>query len=363
MAEDLAAFVRDVLELEGAIAERGEDGTTLALLPPPLAERLRRPEEFRFHGGVSETEGEQLAFGSDVLAEVAEMARARGRTAVGVTPAGYLKKGDLTSIVSETLQVSRAAQHFEAASEALVSYLVVRVHYRAVSVETREGFETVVLNESSGALVDGMSEALESMALAQTSGRERVHPRRTAGELLARAQRITAQLLEGQVAELRGVLERRAARDWRRILEYYCDLRNEMDKRCLRAMDAEARDRLTSKREAIAADLQSKRADLASRYAIRLEMEVASALRVFVRVLRLPCRLALRHAERRVEMFWNPLTKAVERLYCEACGRTSRALIACDELHLVCAACGGHCAECGKRICKVCTPRGCHEAR
>jgi hypothetical protein len=360
MARDPAAFAIAALENEGAVAERGEDGSAAVLLPAALARRLERPEEYCFRTETSApSSAEVITYGSEVLMKIAELAQARGRTSHAIVPVGYLKKADLEPLARDVLQVSRASRKFGAAEEALVSYALVNIRYRAVSVETREGLLSFGLNETSGALVDGLGAAVDPADLADAPAEEPIDGRLPIDRILGRAAALARRHIEEQLAGFRAAMERRLARDWRRTHEYYAALRDETRRRLRRSSVEATRERCTAKLAAIDADVEAKRRDVLARYVIRVNTEVASVLRLYLIGLKISCWLQHRERERTIATFWNPLTKTLEPLFCEACHQTVRAFVACDRLHLVCGACTSTCPTCGRRLCGACHPRGC----
>lgn len=432
MTDDPTKFVMSALGAENAAMEHLEDGSVLALLPEETARRLEVPEEYRFRTEATpDTDAEVITYGTESLSRIAQLARGRGRTALASIPEVYLKKGDLEPLARENLQVSRASREFLEAKEVTVSYLVLNVYYRTVSVETKEGIVTLVLNESSGAHVTGMLEALASSDLSEIEpgGTRRETPPGAAGGedapplpipplplgertevrgadvrrgekkedeeiplplrertevrgqyegyepgtlvtetverrlplegLLARVKAWARKDVEAEIGEFVESMNRRLARDWKRVGEYYGQLSREIGKKIARTRKEETASKLKEKRKAIAADLEEKRRNVVARYAVRVDMAVAAALRVHSRALRITCRIRRRDEERDVVTFWNSLTKSIELLCCEACFRTARAFVVCNGLHTVCSDCTGICPSCGRRYCKACDPEGC----
>lgn len=65
------------------------------------------------------------------------------------------------------------------------------------------------------------------------------------------------------------------------------------------------------------------------------------------------------NSKRYIEMNYNPLTKTLNKLSCESCGKDITQLNLCSAGHINCDTCLIKCGECGKVFCKKCLKKSC----
>jgi hypothetical protein len=153
-------------------------------------------------------------------------------------------------------------------------------------------------------------------------------------------------------------------RDMERIHAYHTDLHREATSQLAAklkkglASDAIERDR--ARLAAIEREYRAKATDLARKYSIAVDVESIQALRASLPVLRAQLRILRRKASRDFALDWNPLSRKLDGVACEACGSLVAPFAACDEhVHLTCAGCHAPCPACGKAWCRACAPLRC----
>ena len=141
-----------------------------------------------------------------------------------------------------------------------------------------------------------------------------------------------------------------------RLEAYYADLERDLDRRCQRAGDDEAkRAGLESKLAATQADHASKLADAEAKYQLRVELDLLNLAVIFQPKLTLAMRVENRQAGLTRSIVWDPLRHVVEPLACEVCFRPNVKLFVCANGHLACADClAPQCVDCKRVYCRNC---------
>jgi hypothetical protein len=178
---------------------------------------------------------------------------------------------------------------------------------------------------------------------------------KTLSVLLERARQ--AVLLE--LGETLTPLQKRLARflelDRARLNEYYADLRRDAERRLQKAED-DRRPVLEAKLAAIAAERESKLADVEHKYALRIQLELLNLAIIALPKLDLTVEIRKRTASVKRTASWNPLLHIVEPLACDVCEQSGATLYLCENGHLAHAEClAPQCVECKRTYCQKCT--------
>jgi hypothetical protein len=161
-------------------------------------------------------------------------------------------------------------------------------------------------------------------------------------------------------------MRRRLDRDRNRVHTYHSDLRAASLKRLAALTHAQGeRAEADCRREmlrvqAIEKEYRAKLDDLRHNYALRVTIEWAHSLELYMPVQRFDVLIRRRKGERIVQLDWHPLIRATEPLRCEAGLGFDRVRLVCDDrLHLTDLAGQAPCSFCGKPFCRACSPAAC----
>lgn len=361
MSGEMQQFVVHALETRGAIAEQIGAGTYDVVLPEPLAEQLELDEAATLSFGEgSADQAVTVSYGTETLNRMLDLARSEGLTAQWALPVDHLRSSGFDDLVQEQVQWTGAKSEFVEAEECAVSYLILNLHHTAISDERREGLRTVLLNERT---LWSSPELLAQLG-AVTSGQEERSlgspAPRPAKDCFAKATRLVQPLILKELQPFEASMNRRLARDLKRITDYYEGIQRELRSRIRRRkLVGEEKETQLAKLEAAGRDLEHKKQDLLEKYSIRINVKLTSACRVWIPAVRCACKVTRRTTSKTVSFYWNPVLRELEGRSCDACLENARAFTVCDSMHFTCRYCHYPCESCGKKICKKCLPKGC----
>lgn len=369
----LREIVSRCLTSEGAIVEALEPEGLEVLAPARIQEILEIEEWCRLGFGPQlPSPARRVSLESDWPERLERLLGPRGRWAclslVGCFGAASSVKAD--QAVERTLVLENAAYRAEPSVEAVTVYRILSFRITALSDEKREDLIHLGINESNGALDDHLPEAvlacLRSLAevprAASLSGEP---PQPWSSE---RLQELAAQALPGRIqARLSPFLAgmtRRMKRDLECLEAYYSKLQSEIvshfsDEK-QKGAQGDSKDLERIRLEAVDREYRAKVEDLQRKYATQVEIRLSQALRLAMTVRRVRLAIRRRKGSRSLRLDWNPLTRQLDSLSCEACFALPRTHGVCDEaMHLLCAACFSPCGSCRKKFCRACHPNGC----
>ena len=370
---ELQEIVSSLLANEGAMVEPIEPDGIEVLAPAPLQRRLSVPEWFRLGFGTdTPAEAQRVTLESDWMDRFSGLLEDRGRF-LEITverDAGVRFPADVEPLVARQMALDNATYRIVKTGEARARYLLLSLRLVAVSDEKREDIVHLCVNESTCAPADSLAAPLRGILAggrecAGAAAREDEGPKPWgSAEAVAYARRVLPARIRSLLKPFLAGMERRMKRDMERIHAYHTDLYREAARRLAvkaeKARDAEAGERERQRLAAIEREYHAKATDLSRKYAISVNVELIQTLRASVPVLRAELLLLRRKASRPYALDWNPLSRRLDDVACEACGGLSPAYAACDEhVHLTCAACHAPCPACGKPWCRVCSPRQC----
>lgn len=366
----LSEWMARALVAEGAVVEPVEPDGLDALLPPPLQSAFACGELMRLgFSSVLPELARRVTLESEWVDILGRRIETRGRRAEFAVDVSRGKPPDAVEMLRKGLEFDNATHRFTGMEAAWARYRLMVYRMVAVSDEKREDVIVVATNEGNAARADGMLTALLSVDPGAwvENGPDRTaelpaswSPERirdvfgAAARALARER--LAPFIEG--------MERRMGRDMERLHAYHEDLRKEAVRR-----QTEGRGRkgvkpdaaLTAQRlTAIEREYEAKVTDIRRKYGLTVELQPLQTFRVTLPVHRLSFVIRRRKGEKAGYLDWNPLTRRLDRLGCEACGALTPSHSICDDqLHAVCPACLGACSGCGKSFCRACRPKGC----
>jgi hypothetical protein len=150
------------------------------------------------------------------------------------------------------------------------------------------------------------------------------------------------------------------------VHEYHEDLRGTSMKRLAALASAQGEKPEADRRReqlrvaAIEREYQAKLDDLRHHYAIRVVVEWAQALELYLPVQRFDVLIRRRRGERSIRLDWHPLVRTAEPAPCDwGLGMERTRLVCDDKLHLTDPAGQAPCLSCAKAWCRACHPARC----
>ncbi len=242
----------------------------------------------------------------------------------------------------------------------------------AVSDEKREGLVWIGLNQGTGAVIDGVLARLRPL-LADTDWRvpdpdvrHAAGPMWDTSVLEARTGPLLQHRVQLEIAPFLRTMRRRLDRDRNRIHEYHNDLYVVAQKKLAATAGisgekaAGGRKREMLRLAAIEREYSAKLDDLRRNYALRINIEWAQGLELFVPVQRFEVLIKRRKGERRMRIDWHPKVRLMEPPPSDWGLGLERSRLVCDDsLHVTDADGQSACRSCGRAFCRACHPTAC----
>lgn len=365
----LSEWMARAMTAEGAVVEMASPELLEALLPPELQDVFRCRELIHLGFGSSTSDNvRRMTIESDWVDILGRRIETRGRRAeveIDVSPG---KPPDATEVLRKALVFDNATHRFTGMEAARARYRTVVFRVAAVSDEKREDVVAITVNEGNAARADGLVSCLLEADTVAWLPRAGADAESTKWWAPARVREVFEPAARAMARErlspfLAG-MERRMGRDLERLHAYHEDLRKEALRR-----QVEGRGRKGSKPDAeltvqrlaaIEYDYDAKVADVRRKYGLVVEIHPFQTFMVSMPVHRLAFVIRRRKGEREGYLDWNPATRKLDHLGCEACGTLAPTHSVCDDrLHVVCPGCLGSCPGCGKSYCRACHSKGC----
>lgn len=307
----LRTFATTLLERRSALLDwfpEAEEG--LAVLPPQLAATLNWPEMARLRtdfadGAVS------LDFSGDFLQRVESLIDAEPMEGRFQIPELYLKRSAMDDPVARVFQWHHVATRLLPAVPTKVEYHAWTFLARLDSEERWEQLVSVSINTVTGASVDRSPLlTLTDLQLAELNGDISPEAYRCAS---GHAMRLSGSASAAFLARLEGRLDR----DRARLKSYYKALLNEDQlHRAVRTLEE-----IKARQQPVKLELRRKLLELEERFAIKARLTPVALVRLEMPALAIPIEIRKKQARTVHRLFWNPLTKAMEPLRCNQCGR------------------------------------------
>jgi hypothetical protein len=246
-----------------------------------------------------------------------------------------------------------------AAVEMRLNYACVNFKYTAVSDEKKEGLARVVINEHTLSTVSQLTAQLGLTTYVEGQGYVglEAQPFKT---VYGAACRQAKRIIRAELADFQHSLYRRLQRDTARLNEYYESLIHEIQRKIVRRqLQGKEREDQEGRIRATELERGRKVADVHAKYAVKVETQPLSLLRINLPVVLVTAELRCRKLMREISFVWNPLLKDFEAAPCESCDAGLYAMQLCEEkLHLLCEACA-RCEICKRNLCQRCHPGKC----
>jgi hypothetical protein len=351
--QELEHFVCRFLENHGAVLEENSKGFEV-LLPGSLSGLLETPEHIHINrGSVADTDpGSNYAYsinyGSHLLEKMVNAACGRVPLLACRIEFDYLKSAGFGRLIKGEFTFSGAVGRVESTAKIKTEYLFLTCRYMAQSDEQKEGLVSLIFNLETGAFVPDMAHTLSLAARDFEAGEKRATwGDKQIKEIMEWARRQTKESIAEEIGPFRESMNRRFRRDVTNLEEYYAGLKEEMEKSLERPglSDQLIKDR----REKIALlpdELSRKKDDLFKKYSIKVKVEPCTAMLISTPAIKILYKTSIGRKRKNLSLIYNPVTKSVDPLVCQGCGRSTTSVYFCDRLHLLCPACNDRCPVC-----------------
>ena len=347
--QELEEFACRFLENQGAVLERNEQGFE-ALLPENLSEVLGTSEHININTGSDpESEGVySINHGSSLLEKMVDA------VCCGDVPLlacqlqfDYLKREGFDRLIKEQFFFSKSVGKTENRAKINTGYIFLTCRYTAQSDEQKHGLLSFVFNLETGAYVPHMAE------LFSATGKNFIPLQKPVwkdGQLEMVMKCIKEQskgILMDELNSFHETMTRRFRRDAANLEEYYHALEKEMEKNLERHSLSE--ELVKERREKIGLlpdELERKRDDLFKKYSIKVNVEPCAAMLINTPAVKVLYSIFIRRTRKNVSLIYNPVTKVLDPLVCQGCGKSITNIYFCNHLHLLCSMCNEKCPLC-----------------
>ena len=348
--ESPETFAIRYLEHQGAVVEKDPHGWEV-LLPEALSGLLDAPEYLRVDQDASPSDTENgyaLSFGSPLLEKMVDMACAQVPVAGCELSFDYLKSQGFDRLIREHIRFPKAVGQVESAAKAKTTYLLIHCRYLAQSDEQKEGLITLWFNYDTGALVSGENLDLAGMERHYLDSFPFTWDPGRMNRIIAEIKAQTSAMLEAEIRPFRESMGRRFKRDVANLKEYYGALKEEMEKGLKRpGLSQEVVDERREKIGLLPDELTRKKEDLFKKYSITIKVQPCAAMFIRMPTVRVLYRVTAGKQKTSLPLTYNPLTRSIEPVVCQGCGRSMSTIYWCHNSHLLCYECRHNCPVCG----------------
>jgi len=341
----LRQFAARFFENRGAILEKNHSGFE-ALLPSKLSESLGIPEHiFLTENPPSHSEDHYaLSYSSPLVEKIVETACSQVPLLACQLTFDYLKSQGFDRLIKEQFSFPHAVGTTESTGIVKTVYLLLNCRYVAQSDEQKQGLLSVVVNYETGSLIPDMEDAVSITAKSfETS----LQPIREDGKLQEIFKRIKDQsegMLAAELRSFRESMNRRFRRDAVHLREYYSALKVEMEKSLERPGLSD--ELIKDRREKIALlphELATKTDDLFKKYSIKVTIVPCAAMLINTPAVRVLYRVSVGRSQKTLPLLYNPVTRLMDPLVCQGCGKSVTSIYFCNHLHVLCSRCHERC--------------------
>ncbi|ODS32976.1 MAG: hypothetical protein SCARUB_01915 [Candidatus Scalindua rubra] len=407
MNRTLPEVIADILTHNDGIVDHKEDGIMEALTPSDVSNALGIPEFARLRFSYDGTSDESIyaSYDSDFFTSVAKLLNGKGKLSIARYESSIPNVKKLSKTISEKIKFNNATFRLEKAEPKNVSYLLCYFKYVALSDERQEGIMPILINEQNLSTSSFKHDITE---LNEVTEELKDIERCEIGKVFQSAYSACACMAKENLKGFINSLERRLNRDIRRVYEYYETLKDEtrkaIKKKALanvpdnlnslkegqnynsnipsvnskqaleitdqslaerdnliekqiqdRTTKGNGIDKLFNKLDAIETERKWKVQDLVAKYALNVQIEPVSAIRIETQSILSWINIKRRLFSRLFPVCFNPIIRQIDALPCESCFRPQKPYYICDDkLHIICTNCFMVCNNCKKQYCKVC---------
>jgi hypothetical protein len=403
MDRTLPEVIADILTYNDGIVEQEKNGVLDVITPPDVSNALSIPEFIRLRFSYDETSDETIyaSYDSDFFTSVAKLLEGKGKLSIARHESSIPNVEKLSKTISEKIKFYNATSRLDKTETKNVSYLLCFFKYVALSDERQEGVISILINEQNLSTASFKHDITELNEVAEElKDIERYEIKKV---FLSAYSACTCMIKEN-LKDFINSLERRLNRDIKRVYEYYETLKEEtkkaIKKKALaseagnllrdievnntsepnnvqieekinqsiterdnliekqiqdRTINGEGVNKLFNKLDAIETERKWKVQDLVAKYALNIQIEPVSAIRIETQTILSLINIKRRLSSRLFPIYFNPIIRQIDALPCESCFRPQKPYYICDDkLHVICTNCFMICNNCKKQYCKVC---------
>ncbi len=347
--KELEEFAYRFLESRGAVLEKNQQGFE-ALMPGNLSEALGTSEHINILYNDQNTGTEEsysINYGSLLLEKMIDTACRETPLLACQFQVDYLKKEGFDRLINKHFVFSNLGGKIENKAEIKTSYLFLTCRYTAQSDEQKLGLINLVFNLETGACIPGMADLMFAPGNNFTQVNRSVSEDKQIKRIMKCIKEQSKIILAEELKEFYESMARRFKRDATNLKEYYSALEKEMRKNLKKhGPSSKLVKERRKKINLLPAELERKSGDLFKKYSIRVKIEPCAAMVVYALAVRVIYNLLVGKKRKSIYFTYNPITKTLDPLVCQGCGRSITNIYFCDNLHLLCSACNNKCPLC-----------------
>jgi hypothetical protein len=343
-------FAQRFLEKHGAAIELNPEGFD-ALLPHGVSSRLELPEYVSIKEGLTaEGEGEySITYGSPLLEKMVELACDPLPLASCRLSFSYLKSQGFDRLIQDQLSFRKSVCKVTSTAPIKTDYLVLVCCYVARSDEQKEGLMSLFFNFESGALIPKVSHLSSNAVMEAAPLHESVRVTARWERILQGIARESKDMISEEIRGFQDSMNRRLRRDVNNLEEYYENLEKEMELSLGRAgLSARLVQDRKEKITLIPDELAKKKEDLLKKYSIRIKITPCAGLLIRTPAVKILCEVHIGREKKPMSLIYSPMTKTLDPLVCDGCGRGTTSISFCPRHHVLCSRCQERCPVCGQ---------------
>lgn len=346
--QELEEFACRFLENQGAVLERNEHGFE-ALLPENLSEVFGTSEHININTGSDpESEGVySINYGSSLLEKMVDAVCGDVPLLACQLQFDYLKREGFDSLIQEQFFFSKSAGKTESRAKINTAYIFLTCRYTAQSDEQKQGLVSLVFNLETGAYIPHMAELFSAAGKFFIPLQKPIWKDGQLERVMKCIKEQSKEILMDELNSFHETMTRRFRRDVANLEEYYHALEKEMEKNLERPRLSE--ELIKERREKIDLlpdELERKRDDLFKKYSIKINVEPCAVMLINTPAVKVLYNIFIRRTRENVSLIYNPVTKALDPLVCQGCGKSITNIYFCNHLHLLCSMCSEKCPLC-----------------
>lgn len=346
--QELEEFAFRFLENQGALLERNQQGFE-ALLPENLSGVLGTSEHISINVG-SDHESVKvysINYGSPLLEKMVDAACGNVPLLACQLQFDYLKRQGFNTLIQEQFFFSKSMGKTESRAKINTAYIFLTCRYTAQSDEQKQGLESLVFNLETGAYIPHMAELLSAVGKNFIPLQKPIWKDGQLERIMKCIKEQSKEILMDELNSFHETMTRRFKRDVANLEEYYHALEKEMEKSLERPGLSE--DLIKERREKIGLlpdELERKRDDLFKKYSIKVKVEPCAAMLINTPAVKVLYNMSIGRTRKNISLIYNPVTKALDPLVCQGCGKSITSVYFCNQLHLLCSMCSEKCPLC-----------------
>jgi len=346
--KELEEFAYRFFENQGAVLERNERGFEV-LMPENLSEVLGTSEHININTGLDpESEGiYSINYGSSLLEKMVDAACGDVPLLACQLQFDYLKREGFDSLIKKQFFFSKSAGKTESRAIINTAYIFLTCRYTAQSDEQKHGLVSLVFNLETGAYIPHMAELFSAAGKNFISLQKPIWKDGQLERVMKCIKEQSKGILMEKLNSFHETMTRRLRRDVANLEEYYHALEKEMEKNLERSRLSKGL--IKERREKISLlpdELERKRDDLFKKYSIKVNVEPCAVMLINTPAVIVLYNVFIRRTRKNVSLIYNPVTRALDPLVCQGCGKSITNIYFCNHLHLLCSMCSEKCPLC-----------------